>query len=115
MPKACADEIGKTAEIYECENRNYRTLFIAFPKSFDSKEVIQLKPKVIQLKPKVIQLNCQKDIEERLLELESEINELKSLLLLNESASFHDTEKRDHESGPAEIRTQDLRRVKATS
>jgi len=48
----------------------------------------------------------------RLCTLESEINELKSLLLLNDSASVHRNKKADHFNGPTEIRTQDLRRVK---
>ena len=79
LPKAFANEIGRIAEMYEIEKGSSRTLLVTFPKSFESKEVIQPKPKVIQL-------DCQKEVEERLLELESEINTLKSLLFLNESA-----------------------------
>jgi hypothetical protein len=112
LPKTFADEIGKTAEMYKIENGNYRTLFITFSNSFGSKEVVQLKPKVIQPEPKVIQLNCQKDFEERLLELESEIKELKSLLLLNELDNLHRNKNAAHFNGPGAIRTPDLRRVK---
>ncbi len=89
LPKAFADEIGKTAEIYKIENDGCRSLLISFPRSLDSKEVIQPSPKVIQPEHKVIQLFCQNHVEERLLKLESEIKELKSLLLLNEGSHFH--------------------------
>ena len=39
--------------------------------------------------PEVIQLEDQQCVEERLLELESQISELKSPLLFNESANFY--------------------------
>jgi len=95
LPKAFANEIGSTAKMYEIWKNSSRSLIITFPKSSESKEVIQL--------------DCKKDFEERLLELESQISELKSLLLLNEGDSFHKTKY----NGLGAIRTPDLRRVKA--
>ena len=82
LPKAFTNKIGSIAEMNEIEKGSSRTLLVTFPKSFESK-------KVMQPKPKVIQLDCQKEVEERLFELESEINALKSLLFLNESAKSH--------------------------
>jgi hypothetical protein len=78
----------------------------------ESKKVIQPEPEVIQPEPEVRQLGCQKDIEQRLVELESKISELKLLLLLNEVVSLHENQK---SNGLGRIRTGDLRHVKATS
>jgi hypothetical protein len=78
LPKAFADEIGRTAKMYKIERNSSRTLLITFSKSLESK-------KVIQPEPEVIQLDSQKDVEERLLELESQIADLKPLILQNDS------------------------------
>ncbi len=87
LPKAFANEIGNTAKMYEVWKNGSRSLIITFPKSSELKEVIQPKPEVIQL-------NCSNDVEERLLELESQISELRTLLLLNESPRFHKNKNR---------------------
>jgi hypothetical protein len=68
---------------------------------------------VIRPKPKVIQLDYKKDVEERLLVLESEINESKSFLLLNESVKINKNKKEAQLNGLGRIRTGDLRHVKA--
>ena len=99
LPKSFSNEIGSTVEMFEIEEDNSRSLLITFPKSFESKEVIQPKLEVIQPQPKVIQLNNEKSVEERLLGLESEINELKSLLLLNECESQDQIENRMGSAG----------------
>ena len=85
LPKTCADEIGKVAEIFETQHQNRRALLITFNDRVGLSEVIQPESKVIQLLPEIIQPHCQRDLEARLCELESQIAELKSLLLENEN------------------------------
>jgi hypothetical protein len=102
LPKTCADEIGKVAEIFEAEHNNRRALLITFNDRDERSEVIQPKSKVIQLLPKVIQPDGLNNVESRLLELESEIRNLKSLLLSKES-SF--TPKKRKTKAEGEIRT----------
>jgi hypothetical protein len=95
LPKAYADEIGKTAEIFATQHNNKRALFITFAGGADP-------PEVIQPSTKVIQPDSSNRIENRLQKLESEISKLKSLLLPNESNSPHEKEKQKAEG---EIRT----------
>jgi hypothetical protein len=83
LPKAYKDEIGKTAEIFETQHDNKRVLLVTF------NELAEANSEVKQPERKVIQLECQKEIEARLLLLESEISDLKSALFLNESSSFN--------------------------
>ena len=85
LPKTCADEIGKVAEIFETQHDNRRALLVTFSDGEWPFEVIQPESKVIQLLPKVIQPDGLNNVESRLLELESQIAELKSLLLENEN------------------------------
>jgi hypothetical protein len=85
LPKTCADEIGKVAEIFEAEHNNRRALLITFNDRDGRSEVIQPGSKVIQLLPKVIQPDGLNNVESRLSALESQIAELKSLLLENEN------------------------------
>jgi hypothetical protein len=113
LPKICAGEIGKTAEIFETRHDNKRALLVTFD------GLAEAGSEVIQLTPKVIQPGCQKDLEVRLCELESKIAELQSILLKKsnqkapQSPLFRQsTPKTD---GLGRIRTGDLRRVKATS
>jgi hypothetical protein len=86
LPKTCADEIGKVAEIFEAEHNNRRALLITFNDRDGRSEVIQPESKVIQLLPKVIQPDGLNNVESRLSALESQIAELKSLLLENQKS-----------------------------
>ena len=85
LPKTCADEIGKVAKIFEPQHHNRRALLATFNDGEGLFEVIQLESKVIQLLPKVIQPEGLNNAESRLSALESQIAELKSLLLENEN------------------------------
>ncbi|MGP8011031.1 MAG: hypothetical protein ACLPI9_00915 [Halobacteriota archaeon] len=85
LPKTFADEIGNVAEIFETEQDNRRALVVTFNDGAGSSEVIQPDSKVIQLLPKVIQPDSQNNVESRLSALESQIAELRSLLLKNEN------------------------------
>jgi hypothetical protein len=57
LPKTCADEIGKVAEIFETRCDNRQALLVTFNDGDGLSEVIQPDSKVIQLLPKVIQSN----------------------------------------------------------
>jgi hypothetical protein len=70
---------------------------------------------VAQLSAEVAQPEVQIVIKSRLLELESEIRELKSVILQNECSRDNYNKKGAQESGLEAIRTPDLRRVKAMS
>ena len=113
LPKTYAHEIGKTAEIFETRHRNKRALLVTFD------ALAEVGSEVIQLTPKVIQPDCQKDLETRLCELESQIAELKSLLLKNENKKAPQSplirQRTPKTDGLEAIRTPDLRRVKAMS
>jgi hypothetical protein len=95
LPKRFADEIGKTAEIFETEHNDKHGLFITFDEA-------AVPPEVIQPSAKVIQLNSSERIKNRLQELESEIKELQSIIILNECDSLHGNQKSKAEG---EIRT----------
>jgi hypothetical protein len=79
LPKIYAGEIGKTAEIFETKHENKRALVVTFD------EQTEVSSEIIQLTPKVIQPHCQQDLESTLCELESQIVELKSLLLTTQN------------------------------
>ncbi len=85
LPKTFADEIGSVAEIFETMQDNSRALLVTFNDGAGPSEVIQPDSRVIQLLPKVIQPDSLNNIESRLSALESQIAELKSLLLENEN------------------------------
>ena len=106
LPQQCADVIGHTADIFETESEGKRAFLIVIDKAMSNGD------SVLKQREEVLKPLHKNDANARLSALESEISDLKSLLLLNESASFHETDKK---GGPTEIRTQDLRRVKATS
>ena len=106
LPQQCADVIGHTADIFETESEGKRAFLIVIDQAMSNGD------SVLKQREEVLQPIEKNDANARLSALESEISDLKSLLLLNESASFHETDKK---GGPTEIRTQDLRRVKATS
>jgi hypothetical protein len=102
LPKTCANEIGKVAEIFETQHDNRRALLVTFNNRAGPSEVIQPDSKVIQLLPKVIQPDGLSNVESRLLELESEIRTLKSALLPKECSFEHKNQKSKAEG---EIRT----------
>ena len=106
LPQQCADVIGHTADIFETESEGKRAFLIVIDKAMSNGD------SVLKQREEVLQPIEKNDANARLSALESEISDLKSLLLLNESASFHETDKK---GGPGGIRILDLRRVKATS
>jgi hypothetical protein len=113
LPKACVEEIGKTAYIFEIENDKQRALVVTFGElSKTDSTIVQPETEVIQLEPEVIQPDNINDVKAGLFELESQIAELKELLLTNARYFVKAPQKTD---GPGAIRTPDLRRVKATS
>jgi hypothetical protein len=85
LPKTCADEIGKVAEIFETEYNNRRVLLVTLDDGAEHPLLVRADSKVIQLLPKVIQPDGINNVESRLSALESQIAELKSLLLENEN------------------------------
>ena len=78
LPRIYANKIGKTADIFETQHGNKRALVVTFGK------LAETSPEVIKLTPKVMQPDCQKDLEARLCELESQIQKLQSLVLEDE-------------------------------
>ena len=106
LPPHLVDTIGETADVFETERNGKRAFLIV------TKQNVLDSDTVLQPNEKVVKLNDEIDTDQRFKVLESKIKELKSLLLLIESASFHETDKK---GGPDAIRTHDLRRVKATS
>ena len=106
LPPHLGDTIGEITDVFETERNGKRAFLIV------TKQNVLDSDTVLQPNEKVVKLNDEIDTDQRFKVLESQIKELKSLLLLNESAGFHETDKK---GGPTEIRTQDLRRVKATS
>ena len=106
LPQQCADVIGHTADIFETESEGKRAFLIVIDQAMSNGD------SVLKQREEVLKPLHKNDANARLSALESEISDLKSLLLLNESASFHETDKK---GGPGGIRILDLRRVKATS
>jgi hypothetical protein len=102
LPKTCADEIGKVAEIFETQHDNRRALLLTFNDGDERSEVMQPDSKVIQLLPKVIQPDSPNGVESRLSSLEFEISQLKSALLSKERSFEHEKRKTKAEG---EIRT----------
>ncbi len=96
LPREFATLAGETAQIYQTEQDGKLTFVISVDKPVG----------------KICANDGQSQVEERISALETEISELKSLLLLNEGSCLHQKGKTD---GPGRIRTGDLRRVKATS
>lgn len=96
LPEQCLDVVGEIVRIYTVEMEGVSGFFIALETRADEeREVAQPQLKVAQQSP-------QNDVRSRLLELESEIEQLKSLLLLNERNSPPKNRKQKAEG---EIRT----------
>ena len=109
LPTHLADTIGEIVNVFETECNGKRAfLLVTSQHMLDNNMVLQPSERVV--KPYI-----DMDNDQRFKTLESHINELRSLLLSNESASFHKNEKEDEPNGLGRIRTGDLRHVKATS
>jgi hypothetical protein len=95
LPTECLNIIRETAHIYVIEQKGARGLFIALGPEANDRNVAQLPGHVAQPK-------TQNDIRSRLSALESEIKELKSLLLSKKAISYNENRKPKAEG---EIRT----------
>ena len=97
MPREFRSLVGKQANIYVTEDIGKLAFKVVIDKKVDK-----------------VCANAEKSgLEDRLKDLESQISELKSLLLLNESDKLHKNKKEDEHNGLGRIRTGDLRHVKA--
>jgi hypothetical protein len=96
LPQQCADVIGHTADIFETESEGKRAFLIVTDQAVPNGDSV-LKQSEEVLKP--VQKN---DANARLSALESEIKDLQSLLLLNESDNLAENRKQKAEG---EIRT----------
>jgi hypothetical protein len=91
LPQSEVNLTGETAYVFKTEYNGKPLYIISLEKEFNGEL-------------KVVQPEVKNDLEARVEQLENQLN--KYLELEN---------KEERRSGPAEIRTQDLRRVKATS
>ena len=78
LPREYRELTGSRAEIYQTTHQGKLAFFVTLDKKVDNSCL----------------LGRETDVEARMFALESEISELKSLLLLNEGASLHKTENR---------------------
>ena len=87
LPQECGEAIGASAHLYEMQVEG-KKVFLA---------VLGDDPKthIIQKMYNIIQNDSDDMVKSRLSTLESEIKELKSLLILNECNSIHKNEKED--------------------
>ena len=96
LPPHLADTIGEIADVFETERNGKRAFLLVTAKSvLDNDKVLQPDDKVVKPDAKI-------DNDRRFAALESQISELKSLLLLNESDSPLEKRKQKAEG---EIRT----------
>jgi hypothetical protein len=103
LPPHLVDTIGQVADVFETEHDGKRAFLLV------TKLQVLKADNVLQSFYNIETSDDERDTHRRLETLESQIKELMSLLLLNESASFHETDKK---GGPDAIRTHDLRRVR---
>jgi hypothetical protein len=96
LPREFKAFVGKTASIYISEDIDKLTFNVVIDKKVD----------------KVCANSERSHDENRLSAIESQLAELKSLLLLNESDNLNKNEKEPNVSGLGRIRTGDLRHVK---
>jgi hypothetical protein len=109
LPPHLADTIGEIADVFETERNGKRAFLIVTKQRVLDDDI------VLQHSEKVVKPDDEIDNDQRFDALESQINQLESLLLLNDSNSLHEIEKEDKPNGLGRIRTGDLRHVKATS
>jgi hypothetical protein len=98
LPQRYKTVIGKTAHIYESSDEGQTNIVLVFDESENKEKVIQ----------PVIKRNAESDFSARIEILEEEIRELRTLI----EKEVHFSNNIQNKSGPTEIRTQDLRRVK---
>ena len=112
LPQRYNDVIGETAHIFETEYEGKRAFFI-LTIELDEREskFFKLGKKVLKPEHKVLKPNPENEVEYRLSALESKIDELIELNSQNNELLEAKKPKKD---GLEEIRTPDLRRVKAS-
>ena len=86
LPQEYSEIIGQIAHVYKTDHEG-QPAFLVVPYTQESAQLVELKPKVSKL-------SLETGVEARLSALESQISELKSLLLKNESATFHKNKNR---------------------
>jgi len=84
-----ADAIGEIADVFETERDRKRAFLLV------TKQCVVADDTVLQPNEKVVKPNAEKDNNQRFQELESQIRELRSLLLLNEGDCLHKNKKED--------------------
>ena len=113
LPQQCADVIGHTADILETESGGKRAFLIV------TEQVMPKGDSVLKQSKEVLKPEPYRGLDQRLSALESQITELKSLLLENENQEAPQSplfrQSTQKTNGLGRIRTGDLRRVKATS
>ena len=103
LPQQCADVIGETAHIFETEHEGEKAFLILLKnKETTKRKIIK---EFIKSKPEI-------DLKTHLITLESKIEGLNKLILKSYNDNPDEKLKKD---GLEEIRTPDLRRVKAMS
>jgi len=106
LPPQLVDTIGEIADVFETECDGKRALLLVTKQSVLEDDI------VLQHSERVVQPDDKTNSERRLYAIESQIAELKSLLLKKEDQKDCENTKTD---GLEAIRTPDLRRVKAES
>jgi hypothetical protein len=83
LPPRLTDTIGEIADVFETERNGKRAFLLV------TKQSVLHNDTVLQPNKKVVKPNGEIDNDHRFEALESQISELKSLLLLNEGDSLH--------------------------
>jgi hypothetical protein len=107
LPSHLADVIGETAGIFETEHEGKRAFLLVTRRPVSSDDTL------LQSFYNIVKSDEARSAVKRLDALESEIKNLKSLLILNKGQYFPKKIKEDESNGLGRIRTGDLRRVKA--
>jgi hypothetical protein len=107
LPSQLAYTIGEIADIFETERNGKRAFLLVTKQSVLDNDI------VLQPKQKVVKPDDETEYNRRFKALESEINKLKSLLLLNQHQILHENQKGDEPEWARPDRTGDLRHVKA--
>ena len=95
LPQSEAHVIGETAHVFKTEYKGKPVYIISLDEEFSGVT------EVVQPEEKVVQPNVKSDLELKIEKLEKEV--------------YHTSKQEKELDGPAEIRTQDPRRVKAMS
>jgi hypothetical protein len=89
LPPQLADTIGEIADVFETKRDGKRAFLIVTKQSVLDRDM------VLQPDEEVVKIYDEIDHDQRFNALESQISELRLLLLLNESASLHKNKKED--------------------